>query len=269
LFVESTRPKTMRQMVVPANILGFLKELRKTYPHLSKYKLKPFLDVWCDEKGLSRYSVSWIGKVLSHYQLFFGKRKTVTKKRQHPRSGYRIHHCPSALKVPLGYLQLDGVKVYWNGEKCLFLSALEVKTRKAWVKRVPTLSSLQAKIFLTEIIQDFTHPISFIHTDNGSEFKAVFDDAVVDLKLTHLWGPPRTPKVQAHVERFNRTLQEEFVDYHIDTAITEPEIFQHQLTDWLTWYNTKRPHQALSYLTPQEYLLHLQQSASTQNLKCP
>ena len=53
--------------------------------------------------------------------------------------------------------------------------------------------------------------------------------------------------------------QEEFVDYHIDVAITEPEVFQHQLSDWLIWYNTKRPHYSLNLKSPMQYLLDLLQ----------
>jgi transposase InsO family protein len=170
--------------------------------------------------------------------------------------------------VPLGYLQLDGVKVCWNGETCYFLSALEVKTRRAWVVRCPRINSLHAKRLLETVLGQVSYTIHTIHTDNGSEFKAYFDQAVQDLKLTHLWSPPRTPKVHAHMERFNKTLQEEFVDYHIDDAFIDPELFNQKLTQWLVYYNTIRPHHSLGLLTPHQYLVHLQKE-DAQSLKCP
>ena len=57
----------------------------------------------------------------------------------------------------------------------------------------------------------------------------------------------------AVLERFNRTIQEEFVE------VTEadplfPEDFNLALTDWLIEYNFNRPHQTLAYKTPIEYL---------------
>lgn len=262
LIPQSTRPGKVRQLVVPAEILGILKQWRKDYPHLSKYKLKVFLDAWCEERKLEKHSVSWIGKVLSRYQLFFDTRKPVKRKRKKPRSGYRIYRCPNVSKLTVGYLQLDGVKVCWNGETCYFLCALEVKTRQAWVMKVTSINSLNAKKLLEKVLCEVSYQIHTIHTDNGGEFKAYFDQAVQDLQLVHLWSPPRTPKVHAHMERFNKTLQEEFVDYHIDEAIVEPEQFQKRLEHWLMYYNTRRPHQSLGYLTPTQYLVQLQQKGT-------
>jgi len=258
LYPRSTKPHTVNQMHVPAQVLSFLKAIRVQHPHLSKYKLKPLLDEWCQEQQLPSYSVSWIGKVLNRYQLFFATRKKVQKRRRTSRSGYIIKRTPNPASVKLGYLQVDGVKVYWLGEKVLFLTALELKTRKAWVRVVPTISSYQAKLFLETIMDSLSFPLHTIHTDNGSEFHAYFDRAVTDLELTHLWSPPRTPKVHAHLERFNGVFQEEFVDYHIDTALIEPEEFQVKLHDWLWWYNQKRPHHSLQLKSPEQYLVDLQ-----------
>ena len=267
LVPKSTRPHKVRQMTVPGKLLSFLKATRQQYPHLSKYKLKPFLDEWCEEQGLPEYSVSWIGKVLNRYQLFFGKRVRVIKRRRQSRSGYTIKRTPNPKNVKLGYLQLDGIKVYWLGEKILFLTALELKTRTAWVKIVPTFSSHHASLFLKSIIREINYPLHSIHTDNGSEFKALFDKAVVDLELTHLWSPPRSPKIHSHIERFNGVIQEEFIDYYIDTAFIDRRLFQSKLDDWITWYNNRRPHHSLKLMTPNQYLLNLQKGVDC--LKCP
>lgn len=263
----STRPHQTRQMHLSSPVLNFLKAMREQHPHLSKYKLKPFVDAWCTEQGLSTYSISWIGKVLKRHQLFFGQRQRVYKRRRQSRHGYTIRRTPNPNTVVLGYLQLDGVKVYWSGKKVLFLTALELKTRTAWVKIVPTLSSFHAKHFLQDILTTVLYPLHTIHTDNGSEFHAVFDQVVAELHLTHLWSPPRSPKIHSHIERFNGILQAEFVDYHIDTAVIEPLVFQSELTAWLLWYNTQRPHHALHLMTPSQYLIQLQKGA--ESLKCP
>lgn len=268
LLPKSTKPHKARQMIIPYGLLGFIKEIRRKYPHLSKYKIKPFLDVWCREKGYPAYSASWIGKVICKNSFFFNTRKSVRKRRRKPRSGYRIYRCPSADKVSLGYLQLDGITIYWEGRKHIFLSALEVKTRTAWVKRVPTLSSNQAKLFLQEIMADVYYSFHTIHTDNGSEFKSVFDLAVVELGLLHLWSPPKTPKVHGHVERFNKSLQEEFINYHLDTANTYPKHFKKLLEEWMLWYNNQRPHHALGLIPPKKYLLQLQEE-NIKSLKSP
>lgn len=267
LVPKSTRPHTTRQMQIPSPVLSFLKSMRKQHPYLSKYKLKPFLDQWCVAHGYPLYSVSWIGKVLRRHTLYFSTRKKVYKRRKQSRSGYTIRRTPNPNTVSLGYLQLDGLIVYWVGRKVTFLTAIELKTRLAWVRIVPTLSSTHATTFLKEILSDISFPLHTIHTDNGSEFHAVFDKAVASLSLTHLWSPPRSPKIHSHIERFNGVIQQEFIDYNIDTAVIDPETFQSQLTDWLTWYNRKRPHHSLNLMTPLQYLIQLQKEDSC--LKCP
>lgn len=263
LVPKSTRPKKTRAMAVPAEILSFLRAMREQHPHLSKYKLKVFLDEWCGAKGFPVSSVSWIGKVISRYQLFFRLRIPVRRRRKRSRSGYTIRKTPNPDTVRLGYLQLDGVTLYWLGKKLVFLTALELKTRKAWVRLVPTANSLHAKTFLLSILSELVFPLHTIHTDNGSEFHALFDQIVRELDLTHLWSPPRAPKVHSHIERFNGVFQDEFVNYHLDTAIADPQQFQQDLKTWLTWYNTQRPHHALNLMSPNQYLLHLEKGAKS------
>lgn len=245
-------------MEVSSEILLFLKAMRQQHPHLSKYKLKVFLDEWCREKELPLHSASWIGKVISRYQLFFRVRKPCRRKRKRSRSGYTIRRTPNPDKVKLGYLQLDGITVYCLGQKLVFLTALELKTRKAWAKIVPTVSSLHAKAFLLSILSEVTFLIHTIHTDNGSEFHALLDQVVEQLELTHLWSPARTPKVHSHIERFNGVFQDEFVNYYLDTAVVDKDQFLKELTQWLTWYNTKRPHHSLNLMSPNQYLEKLE-----------
>ncbi|MFH1308954.1 MAG: integrase core domain-containing protein, partial [Patescibacteria group bacterium] len=75
---------------------------------------------------------------------------------------------------------------------------------------------------------------------------------------------PKQPKMNAHVERFNRTIQEEFVDFHINELII-PETFNRKLIDWLIWYNTKRVHYAFkNKLSPVQYILSLDKDKLSQ-----
>lgn len=259
LLPISTKPKRVREMVVPYQILGFIKELRKKYPRISKYKIKPFLDIFCEENNLRKYSVSWIGKVINRYKFFFNTRKEVRRKRRNTKQVTRVKYCPKQKDIDLGYLQLDGIKVYFEGRNYYFLSAIELKSRQTWAKRVPSLSSKNAKEFLEEILGKVEYQIHTIQTDNGSEFKGLFDQAIEELENTnHVWSYPKSPKTNGYVERFNWTIQDEFINYEIDTAIYDVKMFDEKLKDWVTYYNTIRPHQSLGYMTPQQYLVQLQ-----------
>ena len=76
-----------------------------------------------------------------------------------------------------------------------------------------------------------------------------------DIRLFVL--PPRSPKLNGCVERAHRTHTEEFYEV-VDLPLEIPALNQ-ALLAWEQVYNTIRPHQALGYLTPQQYLLQSQQ----------
>ena len=50
-----------------------------------------------------------------------------------------------------------------------------------------------------------------------------------------------SPKMNAHVERFNRTLREKFPSYHGE-PLMEPAAFNRKLIPWLLRYNGEGPH---------------------------
>jgi putative transposase len=98
-------------------------------------------------------------------------------------------------------------------------------------------------------------PVRAISVDNGSEFMAEFEAACQARGIALLTLPPRSPKLHASVERANRTHTEEF--YEVTDAEPELAAFQAELRSWELTYNTIRPHQALGYLTPAEFLRSL------------
>ena len=64
--------------------------------------------------------------------------------------------------------------------------------------------------------------------------------------------PPRSPKLNGHVERAHRTHNEEF--YEVTPQRWNLLEVNRQLLAWERTYNTIRPHQALGYATPLEFL---------------
>ena len=56
--------------------------------------------------------------------------------------------------------------------------------------------------------------------------------------------------MNAHCERFNRTVQEECIDFHYDLLFLDDLTdFNLELLRYLAWYNLERPHHSL----PQPY----------------
>ena len=95
--------------------------------------------------------------------------------------------------------------------------------------------------------------IRVIQTDNGSEFLGEFDSFLEENHILHQFIYPRSPKINGVVERFNRTIQEEFIE-RSEEIFYDETVFKKKLTDYIIWYNTKRPHYALKLQTPDAYL---------------
>ncbi|MBL8030699.1 MAG: transposase [Candidatus Doudnabacteria bacterium] len=61
------------------------------------------------------------------------------------------------------------------------------------------------------------------------------------------------PNDNAHIERFNRTIQEECIGHSWDRSVPLPSQ-QAKLCAWLGYYNTQRVHLGIHMLTPMQML---------------
>ena len=107
-------------------------------------------------------------------------------------------------------------------------------------------------------------PIRAIQVDGGSEFQDAFEEECQRRGIRLFVLPPRSPKLNGHVERAQRTHTEEFYEV-TDTSFELPELNQ-ALFEWEKVYNTIRPHQALGYLTPLEFLEQYQQEKGREDV---
>jgi len=183
------------------------------------------------------------------YRLYFNPKKTekITKKRARAQKKKRITEL--SRKPQPGYLvQLDAIVIYWSNIKRYIFTAIDVFSKIGYARMYTTKSSLNAADFLERLYFILDEKMVNTQTDNGSEFAKYFEEACSRLKIDHYYSRLRTPTDNCYDERFNRTLQEEFIqlgNFHPD-----PEIFNPHLTEWLVEYNFKRPHQTLAYETP-------------------
>jgi len=119
-------------------------------------------------------------------------------------------------------------------------------------------TSHAASDFIDTLLVRMPFPIRAIQVDGGSEFQDVFEEECQRRGIKLFVLPPRSPKLNGHVERAQRTHTEEFYEV-TDASFELPELSQ-ALLEWEKVYNTIRPHQALGYLTPQEFLGRYQQN---------
>jgi putative transposase len=96
--------------------------------------------------------------------------------------------------------------------------------------------------------------LRLVQSDHGSEFLGEFERHLRNLELKQVFSYPRCPKINGCVERYQRTLQEEFVEIHQDLFHDLPRLLQH-LAEYLVFYNCQRVHHALNWQTPMQFLL--------------
>lgn len=252
LIPKSTKPHHVRRMQTSPVVVALITELRRKYPRMGKMKIKKFVDVFCASQGLVTLDESTIGKVIKRHNLFFAGKSGRRGKRMRSANKQRIRLCPKVSDTKPGYIQLDGVKFYYIDKYFYFLTAVDIVTKQAWVKLILKFNSSFGAEFLKEIISSSWDKIHTIQTDNGSEFHAYFDTAAKEAGILHLYSYPKHPKTNGFVERFNWTIQDEFI-FDTEDFLLYPDEFKQKLTEWLAWYNTQRPHQSLNYLSPYQY----------------
>ena len=80
-------------------------------------------------------------------------------------------------------------------------------------------------------------------------------DYLKERKITHYWNYKGQPYKQGHIEKYNRTIQEEFIDQNKIWLDNIGE-FNEKMLEWILWYNTKRYHWGLDLTSPVDYLLN-------------
>ena len=96
-------------------------------------------------------------------------------------------------------------------------------------------------------------PIEAIQVDGGSEFKADFETECQRRGIDLFELPPRSPKLNGHVERNNGAWRYEFYATW-DLPDDDLDDINRWIDAFADEFNTFRPHQALGGHTPAQYL---------------
>lgn len=259
-------PQKKRKRIWDCRILEELRRLRTSdvHPNLGAEKLYPLLLDFCGHLGIKecpkpstieRLIVDMGGlRTFPQKVTHFGKIKRVNRQ--------KVLRKPKDLipTYPGHVLALDTIEKQRNGRRMYILTAIDIYTRTTFSIATKSHSSKTFAHFFYLIMQLFPYEIKNVLTDNGSEFKLHLSALLTKNKITHYHTYPKTPKMNAHCESFNGTIQEEFVDYHVNLLFDDTTKFNEKLSEYLTFYNTKRVHCAfdnklapLEVLTASEY----------------
>lgn len=236
----SSRPCTSPRAVAPYIVARVL-ELRAQLKRCAEV-------VWyhiARTDGL-HVSLSSVRRILRRYHCFDGARK----KRVRPDNPRRPH-----VTRPGELVETDTIHYICPLTKSrrYVYTVIDLYTRMAYVEIHPRiLPGLAARVVL-HARNEFGFDFHMVQADNGPEFSHYFEQVlrrnVMSTRHTRLGRP----NDNAHIERFNRTVQEECLGSSISYKITTKHI-QTKLDDYLEYYNFKRVHLSLQCKTPAEML---------------
>lgn len=162
-------------------------------------------------------------------------RAGLTKKR----SPWKRYHPPVDRPYPVkagDLVEIDTIHTMQGKKVRMYTYTLiDVYSRQTYARSYQKMSASTSLKFVEEAQKYLSFSFTMIQTDRGPEFSKWFTSHVL---TTHRYTRLGKPNDNAHIERFNRTLQEECLDKHIPT----PEIFNRALRKYLKYYNTQRIH---------------------------
>lgn len=124
---------------------------------------------------------------------------------------------------------------------------IDVYTRWAHAKAMERMNTHKTLNFVREA--QILSPFKFntLQSDHGPEFSTYFSEQI---GLPHRHIRVRQPNDDAHIERFNRTLQDEC----LNRVYPSVKNYQNAINEYLPYYNNERLHLGLDLKTPTEVM---------------
>lgn len=249
----SRAPKRVRDWMVTFKEEERILSLRKKNMEFGKRKIKRIY-----KREYAEDISTWkIERVIRKHKLYPDPKKhdKMVEKRAKSKPKVRIHEVKDQIKQikEFGFLwHIDAIIIWWYGTRRIIFTALEEITKIAFARVYTSNTSGYAEDFLKRLMYLVEGRVDIMHQDNGSEFKGDFERACEKLKILQIYSRPYTPKDNPALERFNRTVQEEWLDLS-EIGLDDVLEANLDLTTWLVKYNSYRPHETLDYDTPLEY----------------
>jgi len=175
------------------------------------------------------------------------KRNRMIKKRSPWKKYHLSGERPKAAK-PGDLVQVDTIHIMKNEKKRIYIyTLLDVYSRWAYAWASMKMSAGNSLQFIERARRKSEFNFDCLQSDHGPEFPLFFTSRV---KSRHRHSRVRKPNDNAHLERFNRTLQNEFLRY----LPVDVKIINRRLPKYLKYYNEQRLHLGLNLKTPIQIL---------------
>jgi transposase InsO family protein len=232
---QSSRPHTSPR-AIGKDVVTRILALRVTLKRCAEVVWHHLVHV----EGIS-VSLSSVRRVLKRFQVVNGR-----KKRVRPDNPRRPHATrPGELVETDTIHHVDPL----SGRRLYYYTVIDLFTRMTHVILALKLSPGLAAQAVLEAQDKWGIAISMAQADNGPEYGRYFAQTLRRHGIATRHTRLHRPNDNAHIERFNRTIQTECIGYFWRRSRT----LQHQrdtLTAYLDYYNTKRVHLGIQLQVP-------------------
>lgn len=230
---QSSRPHTCPHKLSSALVERVIQLRRKVH------RCAPVLHALLQKEGVI-ISLSSVERILRRHKL------TRTKKKlQSPHMKIERPY----VTFPGDLVELDTIHfVKSNYSRFFIYAAIDLYSRMGYAEFQPRLSAQHSFCVVKRTHTYFNFPISVIQTDNGAEFseQLYLKLHTIGIGLRHT--RVGRPNDNAHIERFIRTIQEEC----FGSKLPKEKYMKETLREYITYYNSSRPHLALNCQTPSD-----------------
>lgn len=171
----------------------------------------------------------------------------LTKKRS-PWKRFHPHVDRPRAEKPGDLVQIDTIHTMQSEKKRMYTFVLiDVYSRWIYAKAYQRMNAATTLAFVREAERHAPFCFRMLQSDHGPEFGKWF---VSQIQKDHRYTRIGKPNDNAHIERVNRTIQEECLDKEVRT----PQAYNRALKKYLPYYNTKRLHLGISLKAPIELI---------------
>ena len=232
---ESSKPKhhpnELSEEVVAA-ILAFRKETGRGAEYLHQLLLKQDI----------RVSLSSVKRTLYRHELTkYSKWKKWHQSTPRPRP-----------EAPGLLVETDTIHDGPAGAQIYLYTLIDVNSRWAYAEPVNRIGAMKSGEFIERAQAKAPFKFATIQSDHGSEFSKFFIKKLSEpqLNIAHRYTRIRKPNDNAHIERFNRTIQEECTA----RIFRDLKRWEEEIPKYIHFYNNERMHMSLDWKTPMEVL---------------
>jgi transposase InsO family protein len=173
------------------------------------------------------------------------------------RSIYKRYHPHQERPYPLkpgDLVEIDTIHLMVDEKKRAYVYVLiDVYSRWVYAKAYEKMNGRNSLRFIEEAQLHAPFIFGMLQSDHGPEFGDWF---VEQVKKSHRYTRIGKPNDNAHIERFNRTLQEEC----LDRIPRKVRALNQALKKYLAYYNNERLHMGISLCAPVQLIIKVMRS---------